>query len=355
MYESKDFNLTYFNTFRTNTLCKHFVSVETSYLLDAKLRSFLLDKVTFKKDLFLLGQGSNLLFVGDYPYSILYFAYRHTRDGIRVLKNTKEYIYVEVDAAIYWDSLVKYALSRGWFGAENLSGIPGRVGAAVVQNIGAYGVEIQQFVRRVLVWDTVTNRIRWFLHSDCNFGYRGSVFKGNQRFKVLKVIFRFSKRFKPVLSHGNLRNLSADGLTAYGLRKLILRIRAQKLESFIKRPNVGSFFVNPLVDWETFNLLKKKYPNIVGHRNDGGYKISAGWLIDNLGFRGFRLGNAMVSSKHALILVNIGDARGYDVFRLATFVAKHVYEEYGLRLVPEPVIVYEGEILTSEEFWQFID
>jgi len=287
---------------------------------------------------FVLGGGSNVLFVGKSPHPVVRLG---LEPYIRVVKNTPNHTLVAVSASVVWDNFVKWALSKELYGIENLSFIPGTVGASVVQNIGAFGVEVKDVVYLVRAYDRKTQKFVEFTNQDCKFAYRMSVFKRNKaRFVVWEVVYKLSKEFVPVLTYKDLQSLEKDkSLTAAKLRKIIGSLRSQKLPNPQEEPNAGSFFVNPVVSKQVVESIKKEFPNVPHFEVEGGYKVPAGWLIDKAGLKGRVYGKAKVSEKNALVLVNLGDPTGYDVYELSRLVQATVLKRFGVELRPEVVII----------------
>lgn len=282
-----------------------------------------------------IGGGSNLLFTGDYRGVILHSLI----GGIEVTEETDEAVMVRVGAGVIWDDFVAYCVDHGWYGAENLSLIPGEVGAGAVQNIGAYGVEVKDLVVAV---ETVNIQgvKRVYSRDECEYSYRSSLFKQPEMKQVFVtcVRFRLSKKEHYTLDYGTIRqeleNYPAVDLKT--LRKVIIDIRKSKLPDPKVLGNAGSFFMNPVVSRNVFESLLKEYPQMPYYElNDGRIKIPAGWMIDKCGWKGKSLGPAAVHDKQALVLVNRGGATGADIVALSNAVRASVCERFGIDIHPE--------------------
>ncbi len=288
-----------------------------------------------------IGGGSNLLFTKDYEGTILHSAIK----GIELVSADEERdeVLVRVGAGEVWDDFVAYAVGQGWYGVENLSLIPGEVGASAVQNIGAYGVEAKDVISTVEAVSLADGSIRIFDVSECEYGYRTSVFKTALRGKyaVTHVTYRLSLSFVPQLEYGNLTSRVGDigTLTAQELRNIIIDVRESKLPDPKVQGNAGSFFMNPVVGREVFERIRTDYPNMPYYEVDGGVKIPAGWLIEQSGWKGRRLGRAGVHDRQALVLVNCGGATGRDVLALCDTVHRDVFEKFGIEIHPEVNVI----------------
>lgn len=292
-----------------------------------------------------VGAGSNLLFLSDFEGVVLHSAIR----GIDVCAEAADgKVCVRAGAGVVWDELVDYCVGRGIHGLENLSGIPGEVGAAAVQNIGAYGAEAKDVISTVEAVDLHDGSMRVFEVTECGYGYRQSVFKGKWRgrYAVTQVCLTLSRRFDPNLEYGGVREaLRAGGIvpeavTPRQLRDTIVSIRQAKLPDPMFEGNAGSFFKNPIVDRAVYARLHAIFPDMPCYdAGDGRVKIPAAWLIERCGWKGRALGHAAVHDRQALVLVNRGGATGQDVLRLCRAVQADVRERFGVELFPEVNIV----------------
>lgn len=286
-----------------------------------------------------IGAGSNLLFVKDYEGIVL-----HSKiTDCEVVKQDEQHIWLRVGSGYVWDDFVGYCVRHNYFGLENLSYIPGEVGASAVQNIGAYGVEACQFIEEVEVLDVVTGEMKVLANAQCEYAYRSSIFKHALRGKciVTHVVYRLSLNFNPDLDYAAVkRELSTRGiapkdLTAQMLRDIVTEVRKSKLPDPKDIGSAGSFFMNPVVDEATFENLLKEYPEMPHYLMPNGVKIPAGWMIEQCGWKGKRLGCAGVYSKQALVLVNLGGATGQEIVDLSNAVRKDVKAKFGIDIHPE--------------------
>lgn len=282
-----------------------------------------------------IGGGSNLLFTKDYDGLIL-----HSRiGGIEVLEEDEHSVSVRVGAGVVWDDFVAYCVAHGWYGVENLSLIPGEVGASAVQNIGAYGVEVKDLIAAV---ETVNIHGDWRVYSveECGYAYRDSIFKRpeNKSIFITYVRFWLGKEEHYTLDYGTIRQEleKYPALTLPIVRKVIIGIRESKLPNPKVMGNAGSFFMNPIVPKEKLLALQQEYPQIPYYeQSDGRVKIPAGWMIDQCGWKGKSLGPAAVHDKQALVLVNRGGAKGSDIIALSDAVRASVREKFGIDIHPE--------------------
>lgn len=327
-----DFSLRSYNTFGIDARCKSFFE----YGSEDELKHFLSGQPS--SQLLHVGRGSNLLFVNDFEGTVLHSAIR----SLELVGETDDAVDLRVGAGLVWDELVAHCTARGWHGLENLSLIPGEVGAAAVQNIGAYGSEVAQFIVCV---DTLRladgTRLR-IERDDCGYGYRRSNFKTAWRgtMAVTHVTLRLSKRFRPDTGYGALaKEITArglgDSLTPEGLRNLVIEIRRSKLPEPEVLGNAGSFFMNPVVEPNLAESLAEQYPQMPRFDVEGGVKIPAGWLIEQAGLRGKRFGRVGIYEKQALVLVNHGGATGSEVAELSRRVQDEVERKFGIRIEPE--------------------
>ena len=289
-----------------------------------------------------LGVGSNVLFAADFPGLILRMGF----DSVRVLDDDGSTALVRAEAGAGWDALVDWTLARGLAGLENLALIPGLVGAAPIQNIGAYGAEVAESIETVEAWDRQTDRFDRLDAAQCAFAYRDSVFKREpERWIVTAVAFRLAREARPRLDYAGVREeLAAQGVTAdptpQQVAAAVRRLRRRKLPDPAVIGNAGSFFKNPVVEAALAARIRGEHPQApVYPAGEGCSKLSAAWLIESCGWRGHRDGDAGISAQHALVLVNHGTASGAQLLALARRVAESVEQRFGMRLEPEPRIV----------------
>ncbi|RUO62942.1 UDP-N-acetylmuramate dehydrogenase [Pseudidiomarina planktonica] len=294
------------------------------------------------EDYYVLGGGSNTLFTSDFGTLIV----KNELRGIAI-EEASDGFSLSVGAGENWHELVTNCLARGINGFENLALIPGTVGAAPVQNIGAYGVEIERYIETVEVWDRTNLEFKTFTKSDCQFAYRSSVFKQNpQRYIITKVNFWLPKNWQPELSYGPLSHLPKTA-SATDIAAQVIAIRQAKLPDPQELPNAGSFFKNPSLAAADAETLAVKYPALpMFPQVDGTIKLAAGWLIDHLQLKGYAEGAAAVHQNQALVLVNTGNAAGTDVIALAQHIMERVEQEYGVLLEPEVRILDSHGLLT---------
>lgn len=329
----ENISLKEYNTFGIEAKARYFF--ECTDLVD--LKEFLLsDQSQGAKNILILGGGSNWLFTRDFEGLVI----RPNIPGIRIVREDRQQVWIEAGAGEVWDELVEYCVSYGFGGLENLSAIPGSVGAAPVQNIGAYGVEAGNCIESVTGLDFETMEERTIPDRECRFGYRDSIFKNELkgRFIIGSVVFRLEKFPEFNLGYGEVekevKNLGEVSLS--NIRRAIVNIRGAKLPDYRETGNAGSFFKNPVVSNDKIEELKVEFPCIpVYPSGSGTSKIAAGWLIDQCGWRGFREGDAGVHPKQALVLVNYGSATGTEILNLAKKIIVSVEENLGIRLSPE--------------------
>ncbi len=292
-------------------------------------------------DILILGEGSNVLFTGDYHGTVIAMATR----GVEVLEDDGRHTLIRVAAGERWDDFVRWSLGRGYAGLENLILIPGTVGAAPLQNIGAYGVEVDGFIHTVEAWDRDTQAMVTLNHDACGFSYRDSIFKRiPDRWLVTAVVFALPREHALQLGYAGVREeLATMGVARpapFHVAEAVLRLRTRKLPDPAVIGNAGSFFKNPLVPEVLADALQREHPDLPRWTSrEGLAKLSAAWLIEASGFKGLREGDAGISNRHALVLVNHGQAHGAELWALAQRVQAGVRERFGVELDPEPRII----------------
>ncbi|QGU89324.1 UDP-N-acetylmuramate dehydrogenase [Erwinia sorbitola] len=295
-----------------------------------------------KEPVLLLGEGSNVLFLGDFAGRVIINRIK----GISV-EETENAWCLHVGAGENWHQLVETTLQQNLAGLENLALIPGCTGSAPIQNIGAYGVELEQVCEYVDIVCLSNGTVQRLNAAECQFGYRDSIFKHRYRegYAIVAVGLRLVKAWKPVLSYGDLRNLDPRTVTPKQVYDAVCHMRLSKLPDPKVTGNAGSFFKNPLVSAELAEQLRTEYPGIPQYPQDGGsVKLAAGWLIDQCTLKGFRLGGAAVHQQQALVLINAQDASGQDIVDLAHTVRQRVAEKFNVWLEPEVrFIAAQGE------------
>ncbi len=304
----------------------------------------LIEMVSFDQQPFLiLGGGSNLLFLDDYPGLVI----KNDLKGISIERQNQSHVYLKAMAGENWEKFVEYCVEHGWGGLENLTLIPGNVGTGPMQNIGAYGVELKDTFHSLEALDIASGQIKTFYGEDCRFGYRESYFKkeGKGKFIILSVVFKLTRKDHDLkTSYGpvqkELQELKTSQVGIKDVMTAINRIRRSKLPDPQVLGNAGSFFKNPVLPQQQFQQLAERYPDIPGYQTQSTMvKTSAAWLIDQLGWKGYRQGDAGVHKKQALVLVNYGNAKGSEIMDLAYNIQKSVFENYGINLEPEVNIV----------------
>jgi len=290
--------------------------------------------------LLVLGEGSNLLFTGDFDGTVLAMETR----GVQV-ESAGDSARIAVAAGERWDDFVRWTLGQGYAGLENLILIPGTVGAAPIQNIGAYGCEVAEFVESVEAWDTREHRVVTLDHATCAFAYRDSLFKHEPgRYIVTAVRFVLPRHRALRTDYAGideqLARMGVDKPAPFHVAEAVVHLRTKKLPDPAVIGNAGSFFKNPIVDAALADALKREQPELAAWpQADGRCKLSAAWLIEAAGFKGFREGDAGISNRHALVLVNHGHATGPQLWALAQQVMHGVHARFGVQLEPEPVVI----------------
>jgi UDP-N-acetylmuramate dehydrogenase len=324
------FSLKSYNTFGLNVSCKAFIDVtsiteliQCCQLLQQQGKPFLI-----------LGGGSNVLLLEDYLGTVIHIAIK----GIDVTEDTA-YYYLSVAAGESWHGLVQFCLSQGIAGLENMALIPGTVGAAPIQNVGAYGLEFAAACDWVEYLELPECRITRLRADACEFGYRESIFKQQLRNTAIitRVGIKLPKAWKPILNYGPLKHLPVDSVTPQQIYDIVCQVRQQKLPDPAVLGNVGSCFKNPVIDTDTYQHLAARYPDIVAYElPDGKLKIAAAWLIDRADLKGQTFGEVMVHEGQPLVLVNLGRAKGADVVQALKAVRAKVHQVFGIVMEPEP-------------------
>ncbi len=288
-----------------------------------------------EKPVLMIGGGSNLLFMGDFKGTVLH----STISTIEIIGSTDDHVHVKVGSGVIWDDFVAWCAINGFWGVENLSAIPGEVGASAVQNIGAYGVEAKDVIDTVQTICLADGSERDFSNPECNYAYRQSIFKNELKgqYAVAYVIYTLSKVPQPRLGYGALEQEveRLGGPTLTNIRQAVIAIRESKLPDPKVLGNAGSFFMNPVISEQEFNIIRSNYPDVPSYPATGGVKVPAGWLIEKTGWKGRSLGPAAVYDKQALVLVNKGGATGADIKRLADTIIADVKQKFGITLSTE--------------------
>jgi len=329
-------NLKPYNTFHIEAFCNQFFQItEVEQVLD------LIRKGIFKNPFLILGGGSNVLFTQDFEGSVI----QMNTKGIELIGENSSRVYLKVAAGEDWEDLIQYCVDHEYYGIENLTGIPGKVGSSPVQNIGAYGVEVKDTVFQVHAFSLESGQKKIFTNEQCHFGYRESIFKKEQknRWIITDVIFELSKIKHFNFEYAALKNLfvsDSKDLTIKEVREKIVEVRDSKLPNVEIIGSAGSFFKNPVVSLEKFEELHQQYPNLTHFPfEENRVKLAAGQLIDLCGWKGYREGDAGVYPKQALVLVNYGNAKGDDIVQLYKKIQKSVFEQFQVEIVLEVNIV----------------
>ncbi|MFZ5946521.1 MAG: UDP-N-acetylmuramate dehydrogenase [Stygiobacter sp.] len=328
-------NLKNYNTFRVEAVAKFYTELN-----NIKDLYFLISNIQNYSQKIFLGGGSNILFINDFNGLVI----KNNLTGIEIEHENDEQVIVSAYSGEVWDNLVSFCVKNNFYGIENLTAIPGTVGAAPVQNIGAYGTELKDIFYSLEGYSFTKNNFITFYKNDCEFDYRKSIFKKLRNdFFIVKVKLILSKKKKFNLEYKSLKNalsnFTEDELNLQIVSQTIREIRNSKLPDYNFLGNAGSFFKNPEVDKNTFLNLVSKYPNISYFQTDSGYKISAGWLIEKVGYKGKREGDVGCYDKQALVLINYGNATGNEILNFAKKIQNEVFEKFDISLEPEVNII----------------
>ncbi len=323
------------NSFGVEAHCRYLVALKKT----EQIREVLADPELGKLPRLLLGGGSNILFREDFPGVVVHVETR----GVALLGDDEKHYFVRAAAGENWHAFVQHTIEQGWAGLENLSLIPGTVGAAPIQNIGAYGVELDTRFHALTAIDLGTGEARTFDRDACQFRYRNSLFKQQRnRYLVSDVTFRLPKNPTWALDYAGIREKLPPGaqVTARAISMAVCQLRQEKLPDPAKIGNAGSFFQNPQVSTEKYHALRKDFPDMPSWPTDEKtVKLSAAWLIEQCGWKGHRENDAGVSEKHALVLVNHGRASGAEIWQLAEHIIHSVKQRFGITLQPEPFVL----------------
>ena len=337
MKDFRDYDLSGHNTFGIACRAKRFIEYDN----EEELARLLSTERLAENKLLHIGGGSNLLFMNDFDGTVLHSGIKTTEK----VSEDEDSVTLRVGSGVVWDDFVAYCVNEGFYGAENLSLIPGETGASAVQNIGAYGVEAKDIIETVETVNLRNGERRIFSNDECHYGYRSSTFKHELKgqYAVTHIIYRLSKEPCFHLDYGNIRSrLEAEGMevSLHNLRETIIKIRQEKLPDPKVTGNAGSFFMNPVVTEKKFESLIKAYPQMPHYpAPQNRIKIPAGWLIESCGWKGKSLGKAGVHEHQALVLVNRGGAKGEDIMRLAEAVCKSVRDKFGIEISPEVNVI----------------
>jgi UDP-N-acetylmuramate dehydrogenase len=338
MQISRHVNLRPFNTFGIEAYCDYFTEINSI----AEFKALTAEAVYKENRRLIVGGGSNLLFTGDFKGIVI----RNQIKGIDIVSESEKDVVVRVGAGEVWHEFVMFCISRNYAGLENLSLIPGCVGASPMQNIGAYGVEIKETFQSLEAYDLENAQLRIFSKEECDFGYRESVFKNKYKDKYLiaNVTFNLKKNAALNTSYGaintELQSMQITKPTIRDVSQAVINIRQSKLPDPKVTGNAGSFFKNPEVSAGKYQELKRRFDDVVAYPlAGGGYKLAAGWLIEQCGLKGFEINGAAVHTKQALVLINKNNCMGEDVLKLSEHVMKQVFDKFGVQLEREVNIV----------------
>ena len=326
------------NTFGVDVKAKYFTSINTiNELIEATKTNVFKDL-----ELLILGGGSNILFTKDFDGLVIL----NNIKGKEIIDQNQQSIFLKIGAGENWHELVMYCVDNGWGGIENLSLIPGNTGTAPMQNIGAYGVEIKETFIELEALEISSGKIVKFNNSDCEFGYRESVFKNKMKNQYIILNITLELKKNPVLNinYGDVKAiLESQNIKNPDIKEVsnaIISIRQSKLPDPKKIGNSGSFFKNPIVSLNQLELIKKKYPNVVNYEiNENEFKIAAGWLIERAGWKGKKFNNYGIHEKQALVLVNYGLANGMEIFELSEKIILDIKDKFGITLEREVNII----------------
>lgn len=327
-----------YNTFGIDVTCRYFVEVTTA----DELKEVLLDDELNTLPILVVGGGSNMLLTQRFDGLVI----KISMHGIEKVKEDASHVWIKAAAGEVWHELVLYCIDKGYGGIENLSLIPGQVGAAPMQNIGAYGVELKEVFEQLEAMEVATGELHTFDSDACQFGYRNSVFKNELKGKyiITSVTLKLQKQPTFNTSYGAIQNtleeMGIDELSIQNISKAVIAIRSSKLPNPKEIGNAGSFFKNPEVRPELFARIQEKYPDAPNYPLPSGkIKVPAGWLIEQCGWKGKQIGNTGAHKHQALVLVNYGGATGNEVKQLATDIQRSVKEKFGIDISPEVNII----------------
>lgn len=329
-----NYNLKALNTFGIEA----FASEYTEIFSEENMQSLIANQVLKKKQILILGGGSNLLFTKNYDGLII----KNNIRGIEVIGENDDHVFIQAGAGESWHEFVLFCIKNGWNGLENLSLIPGNVGASPMQNIGAYGVEIKDVFYELEAINLHTGEIHYFSNAACEFGYRESIFKKHlkNQYLISRVTYQLNKKPDFKVEYGaiktELESMKVETLSAKAISDAVINIRSSKLPDPKKLGNAGSFFKNPVVDEKLLEEIKMNYPNVVAYPLENGkVKLAAGWLIEQAGWKGKIVGNCGVHHLQALVLVNHGNATGSELYDLSTEILNSVKDKFNVELERE--------------------
>ena len=317
-------DLSEFNSLQIAVNAKYYLECKTDSEIEQAFQFIKKNKIKF----LILGEGTNVVFTKPYDGLIIKNSFKKEK---KIYKNK-----VKVSSGYNWDRFVRFCIKNSLYGLENLSGIPGTVGAGPIQNIGAYGEEISDYIEHIEVFNLKTGNVEILNNMNCNFDYRDSLFKKHKHLFIKNVFFKLKENFIANNSYQDLQDYSFK--KASELRKRVLRIRNQKLENYLTKPNVGSFFKNPLINKKDLKKLLSEEADLKFYKHNALIKVSAAWLIERCNLKGMQFNKARVSKKHSLVLIN-EDKSPNSILKLKNKVKTTVSKKYNIRLEEEPTII----------------
>ena len=317
-------DLSEFNSLQIAVNAKYYLECKTDSEIEQAFQFIKKNKIKF----LILGEGTNVVFTKPYDGLIIKNSFKKEK---KIYKNK-----VKVSSGYNWDRFVRFCIKNSLYGLENLSGIPGSVGAGPIQNIGAYGEEISDYIEHIEVFNLKTGNVEILNNMNCNFDYRDSLFKKHKHLFIKNVFFKLKEKFVANNSYQDLQDYRFK--KASELRKRVLRIRNQKLENYLTKPNVGSFFKNPLINKKDLKKLLSDEADLKFYKHDALIKVSAAWLIERCNLKGMQFNKARVSKKHSLVLIN-EDKSPNSILKLKNKVKTTVLKKYNIRLDEEPTII----------------
>ena len=317
-------NLSKFNSLQISVKAKYYIECKTDSDIKEAFQFIKKNKIKF----LILGEGTNVVFTKPFDGLIIKNLYKKEK---KIYKNK-----VKVSSGYNWDRFVSFCIKNSLYGLENLSGIPGTVGAGPIQNIGAYGEEISNYIEHIEVFNFRTGNVETLNKINCNFDYRNSLFKKNKHLFIKNIFFKLKNKFIANNSYQDLKVYRFK--KASELREIVLKIRNQKLENYLTKPNVGSFFKNPLIKKKDLKRLIAKEADIKFYKHNALIKVSAAWLIERCNLKGLQLNKARVSKKHSLVLIN-EDKKPNSILKLKNKIKTIVLTKYNIRLEEEPTII----------------
>ena len=317
-------DLSEFNSLQIAVNAKYYIECKTDSDIEEAFRFIKKNKIKF----LILGEGTNVVFTKPYVGLIIKNLFKKEK---KIYKNK-----VKISSGYNWDRFVTFCIKNSLYGLENLSGIPGTVGAGPIQNIGAYGEEISDYIEHIEVFNFKTGNVEILNNMNCNFGYRDSLFKKNKHLFIKNIFFKLKDKFIANNSYQDLQVYRFK--SASELRKSILKIRNQKLENYLKKPNIGSFFKNPLIKKKDLKRLLSEEVDLKFYKHNSLIKVSAAWLIESCDLKGMQFNKARVSKKHSLVLIN-EDKSPNSILKLKNKIKSKVLTKYNIRLEEEPTII----------------